>query len=103
MTNLPELKTLGLIKIPEPIDYKAYERNQNLAYKKGFEACPCCGRAIKNPQYFFHSAFGGMAYIPSTGLGEEHDNQYPDTWIMGVGTECRKRFPEGYIFKLQNT
>lgn len=97
--QLPDLKTLHLINIPQIDDDKRYRRNEENAYKNGFDACPCCGRAIKNPQYFFHSAFGGMAYIPSTGLGTEHDGQYPDTWIMGIGTECRKKLPSVYIFK----
>lgn len=41
-----------------------------------------------------------MAYIPLTGLGEKSDGQYSDTWIMGVGSECRKKFPQGYVFKI---
>jgi hypothetical protein len=25
--------------------------------------------------------------------------EYNDAWVMGVGTECQKKFPKGYIFK----
>lgn len=98
MQGFPDTKDLQVISIPTIEDHKLYRRNEEKAYENGFEACPCCGKAIKNPKYFFHSVYGGMAYIPLTGLGEISDGQYNDTWIMGVGSECRKRFPEGYIF-----
>jgi hypothetical protein len=69
-----------------------FDKNQERAYSEGFESCPCCGKAIKNPTYFFNSIYGGDAYPAND------KNIYNDAWVMGVGTECRKKFPEGYIF-----
>jgi hypothetical protein len=83
----------NIIDIPRIEDYSKYESNQEKAYSENFEACPCCGRAIKNPKYFFNSIYGGSAYPAAD------KTIYDDAWVMGVGTECRKKFPEGYIFE----
>jgi hypothetical protein len=98
MQEFPNTEDLKVIPIPVIENQDLFDRNESRAYENSFEACPCCGKAIKNPQYFFHSVYGGMAYIPLTGLGEHSDGQYDNTWIMGVGSECRKKFPQGYIF-----
>lgn len=84
-------KELKLIDIPQ-IDYDRYEANKERAWEQDFEACPCCGKAIKNEKYFIRTAFGGSAYLA------HDDNDYDDTWAMPIGTECRKKFPEGYVF-----
>ena len=85
-------KELKLIEIPRTISDERFERNREKADGEGLEHCPCCGRAIHNPTYFFNSAFGGMAYL-------KHDRtEYIDCWIMGVGPECRKKFPDGYVY-----
>jgi hypothetical protein len=83
----------NIIEIPKTSDFDTFEINQNRAYDKGLEPCPCCGRGIKNEIYFIHSIYGGEAYPAND------KNQYEDAWEMVVGSECRKRFPEGYVFK----
>ena len=69
-----------------------FERNQEKAYEKNLESCPCCGKAITSSNYFINSIYGGNAY-PANDTYE-----YQDSWPMMVGSECRKKFPEGYVF-----
>ncbi len=82
----------NIIDIPRIANYDMFERNRDRAEEQNFDHCPCCGRAIKNPTYFINSIYGGCAY-PS-----DDKNQYSDAWVMGVGTECQKKFPQGYVF-----
>jgi|LakMenEpi03Aug12_release.lakeMendotaPanAssembly.Ray.scaffolds.fasta_scaffold02285_9 hypothetical protein len=95
MTTTTETTTepKDIIDIPMISNYDIFERNRDKANENGYEHCPCCGKTIKNPQFFFNSIYGGMAY-PSNDKTE-----YNDAWVMGVGTECQKKFPKGYIFK----
>jgi hypothetical protein len=82
----------NIILIPRISNDDMFERNRDKADEQNFEHCPCCGRAIKNPTYFINSIYGGSAY-PS-----DDKTEYNDAWIMGVGTECQKKFPKGYVF-----
>ena len=84
----------NIINIPRIANEEMFERNQEKAYSLNLDHCPCCGKAITNPKFFFNSIWGGSAY-PSTDKA-----QYADAWVMGVGSECKKKFPEGYIFTL---
>lgn len=84
----------NIIDIPTIENMDMFERNQEKADEQGYNACPCCGKAIKNPKYFFNSIYGASAYPAAD------KNEYNDAWVMGVGTECRKKFPIGYIFEL---
>ena len=92
-TEITKSEPQEVIDIPRIENYDMYERNTERAYEQGYEACPCCGKAIKNPKYFFNSIYGGCAYPASD------KTEYNDAWVMGVGTECQKRFPKGYIFQ----
>lgn len=83
-----------MIDIPRINNLDLFERNMDKAYMEGFQHCPCCGKSIKNPKYFFNSIYGGYAY-PSN-----DKNEYSDAWVMAVGTECQKKFPNGYIFQI---
>jgi len=83
----------GIFYIPTIANDDLFERNRDRADQEGFEHCPCCGKAIKNPQFFINSIYGGAAY-PA-----DDKNKYNDAWVMGVGTECQKKFPKGYVFK----
>ena len=85
-----------VIDIPCIANYELLERNREKAYSKDLEACPCCGKALLKPKYFIKSIYGGAAYKA------DDDNEYNDAWVMGVGSECRKKFPEGYVFELEN-
>lgn len=87
----------GTIDIPRIDNDDLYERNEARAYEEGFEHCPCCGRAIKNPKYFFNSIWGSSAY-PASG---PHVEAVKDAWVMGVGPECAKRFPSGYVYEIK--
>ena len=93
-----ELRTkLKMISIPMISDWDLFDSRRDKAWQEDLESCPCCGKVIKNPQYFIHSAFGGKVYIPD---GEETKaGMLDDTWEMAVGSECRKKFPAGYVFK----
>lgn len=82
-----------IIDIPTISNYDLFEKNKDKANEQGFEHCPCCGKAIKNPQFFFNSIWGSDAYPAND------KNIYDDAWVMGVGSECQKRFPKEYIFK----
>jgi len=84
---------LKLISIPQTNDFEVFERNRERADRLNLEHCPCCGKPITNPKYFFNSAFGGCAYLACD------KTEYSDCWVMGVGSECRKKFPKGYVFK----
>lgn len=91
LTNKPK----DIIDIPVISNSDMFERNREKANSNDLEHCPCCGKAIKNPKYFINSIWGGSAY-PS------NDNtEYADAWVMGVGTECQKKFPKGYVFTIE--
>lgn len=91
----PTKQPNGIIDIPRIDNYDIFERNRDKANDRGLEHCPCCGKALENPKYYFNSIWGGSAY-PA-----DDKNYYSDAWEMGVGTECRKKFPEGYIFIIE--
>jgi hypothetical protein len=92
MNTIKEPKKI--IDIPVIDNSDIFERNQEKAYEKNLNHCPCCGKGITNPKYFINSIYGSMAY-PSDDMA-----QYDDAWVMGVGSECQKRFPKGYVFTL---
>jgi len=92
MTN--QLEPQNIIDIPTIDNWDMFETNRDNADAKQLDHCPCCGRAIPNAKYFINSIWGGCAY-PSNDKTE-----YSDAWVMGVGTECRKKFPEGYVFTI---
>jgi hypothetical protein len=91
-----QLTPTNIINIPRIDNDELFEKNEEKASMEGFEHCPCCGKAIKNPKFFFKSIYGSCAY-PSSGPSVELVN---DAWVMGVGSECQKRFPKGYIFQI---
>ena len=84
----------NIIEMPRISNIDMFERNRERANWTGLEHCPCCGRAIPNAKYFINSIYGGDAYPAND------KNEYNDAWVMGVGSECRKKFPEGYVFTL---
>jgi len=92
MTN--QLEPQNIIDIPTIDNWDMFETNRDNADAKQLDHCPCCGRAIPNAKYFINSIWGGCAY-PSN-----DKTKYSDAWVMGVGTECRKKFPEGYVFTI---
>lgn len=87
----------GMLDIPEIDDYQRYEHNKEKADERHLEHCPICGRAIPNPTYFFNSAYGGAMFVAT-----EDADLYADCWVMGVGSECRKKLPKGYVFEIIN-
>jgi len=82
-----------IINIPTIDNYDMFDSNRDRADYMNMEHCPCCGKALKTPKYFINSIYGGAMYKA------DDKESYPDAWVMGVGSECRKKFPEGYIFK----
>ena len=85
----------GIIDIPTISNYDMFERNRDNADSKKLDHCPCCGKAIPHAKFYINSIFGGNAYPSSD------KNEYANAWVMGVGTECRKKFPEGYVFEIK--
>jgi len=81
----------NIIFIPRISNDAMFSRNQEKAYNENLDHCPCCGKAITNPKYFINSIYGGGAYPSSD------KNKYSDSWVMGIGSECKKKFPIGYI------
>ena len=86
-----EKQPTNIIQIPRISNFEMFDRNREKADELNLNHCPCCGKTITNPKYFINSIFGGDAYPASD------KNEYPDAWVMGVGSECRKRFPVGYV------
>jgi hypothetical protein len=88
-----QLEPKNIIDIPKIENYELFNANQDRAFSKNIENCPCCGKGLINPKYFINSIYGGQAY-PSSDT-----NTYSDAWVMAVGSECKKRFPEGYVYQ----
>jgi hypothetical protein len=82
----------NIIDFPRISNLEMFESNRVRAEDKNLEHCPCCGKAIPNAKFFVNTIYGGYAY-PSIDKTE-----YNDAWVMGVGSECQKKFPKGYIF-----
>lgn len=82
---------LGIIEIPRIDDYDKFESNRDKANENRNEHCPCCGKEIKNPKYFINSIYGGDMYP------KQDKKEYNDAWVMGVGSECRKKLPIEYV------
>lgn len=87
ITLAPEL----IIDIPTLNDWKTFEKNRDKADANGNEHCPCCGKEIKNPKYFINSIYGGCMYH------KNDKKEYADAWVMGVGSECRKKLPKEFV------
>lgn len=85
------MEPTSIISIPILNDWDQFDRNREKADRNNNEHCPCCGKEIKNPKFFINSIYGGAMY-PKT-----DKNQYRDAWVMGVGSECRKKIPADYI------
>lgn len=81
----------NIIDIPRISDWDLYDRNREKADGNGNEHCPCCGKEIKNPKFFINSIWGGSTYLKNDKF------EYPDTWVMGIGSECRKKLPVDYV------
>jgi hypothetical protein len=88
------LKPKDIIEIPQISNYDMFEKNRDNAYSRNLNHCPCCGRAIQSPKFFFNSIWGANAYPANDKI------EYADAWVMGVGPECQKKFPKGYIFTI---
>jgi len=84
-------KPQNIIDIPTLNTMEQFEKNRCKADVNGNEHCPCCGKEIKNPKYFINSIYGGAMYP------KNDKNQYGDAWVMGVGSECRKKLPIEYV------
>jgi len=81
----------NIINIPTIENFQLYEMNQERANSRNLEHCPVCGKGIKTPRYFINTIWGGNAY-------PKHDTQqYPDAWVMAIGSECRKKLPPEYV------
>lgn len=87
-------KPKNIIDIPTIENYKMYETNREKAESKNIEFCPCCGKGITNPKFYINSIYGGMCYPAAD------KKEYNDAWIMSVGSECKNKFPPGYVFTI---
>jgi hypothetical protein len=85
------MEPTSIINIPILNDWDQFDKNREKADRNNNEHCPCCGKEIKNPKFFINSIYGAAMY-PKT-----DKNQYRDAWVMGVGSECRKKIPADYI------
>ena len=88
------MKPENIIDIPLFVDSSKYDRNVDLSERAGYEHCPCCGKAIKNPKYFINSIYGGSMYPKTDWV------IYDDAWVMAVGSQCRKKLPKEYVMTL---
>jgi hypothetical protein len=84
-------KPLNIIDIPTLNSFEQFEKNRDKADFNGNEHCPCCGKEIKNPKFFINSIYGGAMYP------KFDKTEYADAWVMGVGSECRKKLPIEYV------
>jgi hypothetical protein len=85
------MKPLNIINIPTFNSMEQFEINREKADMNGNEHCPCCGKEIKNPKFFVNSIYGGCMYP------KFDKNQYNDAWVVGIGSECRKKLPVEYV------
>ena len=81
----------SIIEIPRLNSSEQFEKNQDKAYMNNKEHCPCCGKQINNAKYFINSIYGGSMYP------KNDKREFSDAWVMGVGSECRKKLPKEYI------
>lgn len=89
--NTEKKQPINIIDIPKIDDYQMFERNREKAESNNNEHCPCCGKEIKNAKYFINSIWGGCTY-------PKYDIEiYNDSWIMAIGSECRKKLPKEYV------
>ena len=89
--NTESKRPTNIIDIPTLNSQEQFDRNRDKADFNGNEHCPCCGKEIKNPKFFINSIYGGAMY-------PKYDkNEYADAWVMGVGSECRKKLPKEYV------
>jgi hypothetical protein len=95
MKNITNVEPKDIIDIPVISNDDMFERNREKADSNNLDHCPCCGRAITNPKFFINSIWGGNAYPAND------KKEYADAWIMGVGSECQKKFPSGYVFTIE--
>lgn len=84
-------KPNNIIDIPIFNSFDSFERNKEKAESKNLQHCPCCGKAIENPKFFINSIYGGSMYP------KNDKNEYRDSWVMGVGSECRKKISNEYV------
>lgn len=85
----------NIIDIPMLNTQEQFDKNRDKADKNNNDHCPCCGKQITNPKYFLNSIYGGSMYLASD------KNEYNDAWVMGVGSECRKKIPKEYVFEIK--
>ena len=84
-----------MISIPTIENYELFEKNRTKADEENLNHCPCCGKAIRNPKFFVNSIYGGMMYP------KNDKTQYSDSWVMGIGSECRKNLPKDYVMTIE--
>lgn len=89
-----KLTPKSIIDIPQLNDGDTFDKNREKADANNLNHCPCCGKGIKNPKFFINSIYGGCMYP------KNDKNQYDDAWVMGVGSECRKKLPIEYIMTI---
>jgi len=95
MITMKNSEPIGMIDIPQFNSWDQFETNREKADKNNKDHCPCCGKQIDNPKYFINTIYGGLMY-PAI-----DKNVYPDAWVMGVGSECRKKLPKEYVFNVE--
>ena len=88
-----ELKTKpeNIIDIPTFNSYEQFDKNRDKADRNENQHCPCCGKEIINAKYFINSIYGGAMYP------KNDKREFADAWVMGVGSECRKKLPKEYV------
>jgi hypothetical protein len=60
----------------------------------GKNPCICCGKEIKNPKYFVH--------LLTTGNLVSSEEDFEDSQgLHPIGSECKNRLPNNFIFTTQ--
>jgi hypothetical protein len=84
----------NIIEIPTLNSEEQFEKNRDKADLNGNEHCPCCGKEIINAKYFINSIYGGSMYP------KNDKREFGNAWVIGVGSECRKKLPIEYVMTI---
>jgi hypothetical protein len=78
------------------LDYKQKDRNEEIAYSKGFQdVCICCGKGIKDIKKtkWIRTIEGGEFYTED----EQELDHYSDMGWFPIGNTCYKKYKENEI------
>lgn len=78
--------------------WEVEEKYQNSDSYSYTEFCACCGRGIKGEPKFYIHAIAPYLIVPFDTDSEEVEAKgVEDMGCYPIGSECKKRYPAGYV------